>query len=116
MVLVTSGGGFSGKGGSNLAATLEQPHIELIPGRASRVTRIRPITDATDGISVGVIAKQRLGNSGTTESFGDLEASGDIGIRTSGRTHKFTTTIAAGTAWSYVQGLEIAQIAVGAKR
>jgi hypothetical protein len=102
--------------GDNLRATFEQPHIELIPGRTSRITRIRPITDATDGISVGVIAKQRLGNTGTTESFGDLEASGDIGIRASGRTHKFTTSIAAGTAWSYVQGLEIAQMAAGQKR
>ena len=102
--------------GENLAATLEQPHIELIEGRTSRVTRIRPITDATDGLSVGVIAKQRLGDSRATETFGDLEASGDIGIRTAGRTHKFTTTIAAGAIWSYIQGLSIAQMAVGQKR
>lgn len=102
--------------GENLTAVFEQPHIELIEGRTARITRIRPITDATSGLSVGVIAKQRLGDSSTSESFGDLEASGDIGIRSSGRTHKFTTTITAGTAWSYAQGLDITQMAVGAKR
>lgn len=102
--------------GENLAATLEQPHIELIEGRASRITRIRPITDATDGLSVAVVSKQRLGDTASTERFGDLEASGDIGIRVSGRTHKFTTSISAGTSWSYLQGLSITQMAAGAQR
>lgn len=102
--------------GDNLAATFEQPYMELAEGRTARVTRIRPITDATDGLSVGIVAKQRLGNSASSESFGDLEASGDIGIRVSGRVIKPTTVIAAGTSWSFMQGLEIVQLAVGGKR
>jgi hypothetical protein len=102
--------------GENLEATFEQPYLELIEGRTARVSRIRPITDATDGISVRMMAKRRLGDTVASESFGDLEASGDIGIRVSGRVIKPTTVIAAGTSWSYAQGLEVAQLSAGGVR
>jgi hypothetical protein len=102
--------------GDNLEATFELPYLEPIDGRAARISRVRPITDATDGITLNCVAKQRLGNTPSIETFAELEASGDIPIRISGRHIKFTALIAAGTDWSYIQGLELTRIAAGGVR
>lgn len=102
--------------GENLLATLDPPYSELIPGRTARISRVRPITDAIDGVTVNFSAKQRLGDTLTTEVFTELEESGDMGVRVSGRYLRPKITIAAGTTWSYCQGLDLAMMAAGGRR
>jgi hypothetical protein len=102
--------------GDNLAATLQPPFIELVEGRAARISQVRPIGDATSGLTVQFNARQRLGDTGSSESFATQQDSGDIDCRVSGRFVRPIVTIAAGTAWSYFQGLYISMMAGGGRR
>jgi hypothetical protein len=102
--------------GDNLEATLELPFIELIPGRIARVNRVRPISDAIDSVSMRFNSRMRLGDSSSQEIFGDMLDNGDIACRISGRFIKPKVVIAAGEAWSYVQGIDFDAIAAGGRR
>jgi hypothetical protein len=102
--------------GDNVEATIELPYLEFIPGQITRMNRARPISDATDGVSMRFNARMRLGDTGETDTVGDMEANGDIPCRVSGRFIKAKVTIAAGTAWSYLQGVDFDALAQGGRR
>jgi hypothetical protein len=101
-------------GGAPMAATLQTGDIEVQPGRDARVSMLRPIGDATN-LTMTITSKARLGDSGISNSYALLESSGDMPVRDSGRTMRFTQTTAAGAPWSYVQGVDIVAVK-GAKR
>jgi len=102
--------------GDNAVATIELPYLEMIPGKIARVNRVRPIGDATDGVTAQFNARMRLGDSGDAESFGDMVNNGDIPCRVSGRFIRAKVTIAADTSWSYLQGIDFDAIAAGGRR
>lgn len=93
--------------GDNLAADLELGYAQLVPGRQARPRSIRPVTDAIAGMTAEVNAKARMGDIDNTTSTSTLRASGVMPIRGKGRYHKIRLQIAAGTDWSYVQGLDV---------
>lgn len=93
--------------GSNLAAQMDLGYSELIQGRRARVRKVRPVTDATSGISLVLNAKARLGDSDSLTTASTLNASGVVPIRTSGRYISSSLRISAGVAWSYTQSLEV---------
>lgn len=92
--------------GDNMAAHFATPHIEYSDGRQTRLRLIRPITDATDGLSVVMNARQRLGDLTGLATRSTLMPSGDMPVRTVGRYISMSLDIAAGTDWRYVQGVE----------
>lgn len=101
--------------GERLEATLEMPFLEPVLGRESRIRMVRPITDATSGVTITFDQRARLGDAANEDAFSSMVDSGDIYCRASGRFIKPSTRIAEDTPWSYAQGLEFT-MAAGARR
>lgn len=93
--------------GTTLEANFGMGFGEPVQGQRSRIRGIRPITDATDGMTVTLDARQRLGDTQSQTARATLLPSGTMPIRATGRYISPTLTIAAGTDWSYVAGIEI---------
>jgi hypothetical protein len=102
--------------GDNLEATFLLPNMELVPGREARISQVRPITDATNGITIGLRQRARLGDTASEQTFSALQASGDMDCRVSGRYLRPRVTIAFGEDWSYFQGLDLNMMAGGGRR
>jgi hypothetical protein len=62
--------------GDVMEATFLLPNMELVPGRESRVSQVRCLTDATDGVTVALTSRARLGDTGSTDSFATLQEGG----------------------------------------
>lgn len=94
--------------GTPQAATLTGTDIELLKGQRANLRRARPETDATSGMTLTFLARQRLGDVGTTKTASGITTSGDMPCRVSGRFIRPTLAIAAGTTWEYVKGIDFA--------
>jgi hypothetical protein len=92
--------------GDNLEARVTGRSVEVIEGRDARVRRVRPMTDAVAGITVRIDARQRLGDAPRRADFTTLQASGEMPVRSRGRFAKMRMWIAAGQAWTYLQGID----------
>ncbi len=73
------------------------------------------MTDATAGITVRLDCRQRLGDDARRGDFTTLQASGEMPVRARGRFVKARVSIAAGQAWTYLQGAD-ATIEAGGRR
>ena len=100
--------------GSTLEAIMEFGFMELSPGRRSRLIAVRPVTDAGEQ-SMEVAVSERQGDAGVVKSGGSYRSSGRIPFRASGRYHRLTWTIPAGTEWSYAHAFEAEFEAGGAR-
>lgn len=114
LMVVDSTGAFSALSGAPMAATFELPFIELAKDRQARLQRVRPVTDAVSGLTLAVDGRKRLGDGESTVVYTQLNAAGDMPVRSAGRSVKLRLGIAAGTAWSYAEGLEV-DFAVGGR-
>lgn len=101
--------------GSPMAATWTLPDFELVEGRETNWRGIRPDTDAISGLTATLSTRQRLGDAGTSRSFTTLRPNGLMPLRHRGRYSRLTFDIAAGTSWTYIQGL-IPDVAAGMAR
>lgn len=110
---VTDGGIVSTFTGANLAATIEWPFQDI--GQRARIFTTRPITDATDGLTVTLNAKARLGDTESNSSGGTIRSSGHVPVRANGRYTSAKVEIDAGTDWAFIQGLELEFGAGGAR-
>jgi hypothetical protein len=93
--------------GDNLAVQLDMGFAQLTPGYRARVRAVRPVTDATSGITMVLDARARLGDAPNLSTEATLRASGVIPIRAAGRYISTSIRFAAGTDWDYIQGIEI---------
>jgi hypothetical protein len=93
--------------GSNAAASFELTPQELTVGRWSRVHRVRPGCDATTGLTLTMKERTRAGDSANTKTYTALRTSGDMPVRVNSRYVQPKLAIAAGTTWTYANGLEI---------
>jgi hypothetical protein len=93
--------------GPNLAATLTLGQTEVAGEQVSRVRGVWPISDATSGVTVNIDARQRLGDAQSVSVSGAIQPSGRVPVRCKGRFLGVSTAIAAGTPWSYIQGVEL---------
>lgn len=93
--------------GTTLAATLSLGWSELTPGQVSRVRGCWPSGDATDGVTITIDARQRIGDGEAITAHGAMQRSGRVPIRTKGRYLAVSQEIAAGTNWSFTTGIEI---------
>lgn len=82
------------------------PDIELANSRESQLRRVRPDTDATAGLSLSIACRARLGDAVIATNYTALRPNGDMPVRERGRYVRMGLTLAAGTAWTYAQGLE----------
>lgn len=101
--------------GTNMEARFFDRTREVIEGRDARIIRVRPMTNATGGITVRIEARQRLGDAPRRVDSSTLNASGEMPLRQRGRFIKARVTIAAGTDWSYYQGVDVT-LAAGGRR
>jgi hypothetical protein len=92
--------------GSPMQATIGLGDVELAAGRASRLSMVRLLSDATSGVTISIGSRARLGDTLTENNYSGLTSSGDVPVRESGRYMRFTQTIAAGTDWTFSQGLD----------
>lgn len=92
--------------GSNLEAMLETVDAQIgRPGRAY-VRGIRVDTDSTDArVTLG--AREGLGASVTWGVEGSPEITGVVPFHSSSRYHRARVRIPAGTAWTYLSGLDV---------
>lgn len=93
-------------GGDNLAATIELGFNEFVPGNRSRVRKVRPVWNGTDGMTVTLNAKARLGDDPVVASTANLRGTGAMPVRASGRYISTEIEIGAGQVWGYIQAIE----------
>lgn len=94
--------------GANAEATVGFGPLEIAgTGRTGRTRRWRLDSDAIDGTTLRIDARQRLGDGASVTEHAGPSTSGDIVARRKGRTHQPTVVQAAESAWTYMQGLEV---------
>ena len=93
--------------GPSLEATFEMAQAEILPGRRALVRGVIPSTDAVAGVTLEMDVRQRLGDAPQSVTATNILANGNMPIRTAGRHIQPTLTIAAGTNWTFAQGLEV---------
>lgn len=101
--------------GENMAASITGRNIEVIEGRDVYVRRVRPMTDATAGITVSLNTRQRLGDAARRSDTSTLQASGEMPTRARGRFLQAKVSIAESEPWTYLQGVD-ATVSVGGRR
>lgn len=102
--------------GSNMAATLATGDNEPAQGRETRISAIRPLTDAVAGLTLTIGSRARLGDALPAVAYTYLSDSGNMPVRESGRYMRLTLGFGAGAAWTYALGVEPAQMARGGRR
>jgi hypothetical protein len=107
LTVVNANGTFGALSGSNIAARLQLPLMEIGARQIARVNRIRPISDATSNVALTVDSRQRLGDAESISTYAQLTDRGDMPTRIAARSIGLTLAINAGAAWSYCQGIEI---------
>lgn len=101
--------------GDKLAASFALSFVEPVQGRVSRLRAVRPVTDCTEGNTLRFDCRARLGDAEAVTTATTMRASGIIPIHCSGRYLKPRWEIAAGSDWSFAQGLELEVGAGGAR-
>lgn len=102
----TTGHQLAGFSGSTLAAAMETSDQEPVPGRRSLVTNIRPLCDTSSAMAT-VRSRERFADTMVNTNTSSMQSNGDIPLLSSGRFHRASITIPAGTAWTYATGLDI---------
>lgn len=92
--------------GTPQSATFTGTDLELFQGQRANLRYARPDTDATSGMTLTFLARQRLGDAGSTTTASGVVTSGDMPVRVSGRFLRPSMAIAAGTTYSYIKGVE----------
>lgn len=106
LLLVNTSNQIGALSGDNMRASFTTPYLEMGEGQGARLRAVRPITDATDAMTVTLDCRQRLGDITGLTSRGTLMASGDMPVRATGRYISTTLAVAADTDWRFVQGFE----------
>jgi hypothetical protein len=101
--------------GATMAPSWTTGDFELAKSREAQLRWIRPDTDASAGITLSVSCRNHLGDAVTPTNYTYLSDNGDMPVRERGRYTRLTLSIAAGTAWTYMQGFE-PDVASGARR
>lgn len=96
-----------------LEAKFRLPKLEPFKGRNTHTRTARVDTDATDGITLQIDTSPRLGDAQTSTTSTDIRDNGDMPIRCHGRYVQPQITIAAGTGWSFIEGVSVEATAGG---
>lgn len=91
--------------GTNMAATVSTPLVQLLPGAVARVRRAGLICDAVAGMTLTLDSRIRVGDAAATSSFTAYTFDGDLPCRARGRYVGTTLTLAAGSTWTFAKGV-----------
>ncbi len=101
--------------GENMEANITGRHVEMSEGRDTHVRRVRPMTDATSGITLRLDTRQKLGDPGRRRDFTTLQPSGEMPVRARGRFVTAKFSIAIDKVWTYLQGIDASGRSVGGR-
>lgn len=101
--------------GPNLAVAIDQGFVALAEDQRARVQAVTPVGDMSDGVTLQLDCRMRLGDAAKPVTGVQLRRSGAVPVRASGRYVAARWQIAAGTEWSYFQGARFAFEAGGAR-
>lgn len=107
LTVVDGDGNFATLEGDNMAASITGPIVEFTDGREARIRYLHPLTDATEGVSITVNSRATLGDTPLAANASSFNARGDMLVRSRGRYHQLTQEIAAGTLWTFSQGVDV---------
>jgi hypothetical protein len=105
MMLFNGGNVLGQLSGSPMAATFRDGLKELVPGRRSRISAIRPLTDAASP-TVTVSAGNTLSGTLTDTAYTSPTANGVYRVRVNGNYNQVKLSIAAGTQWTFCGGYD----------
>jgi hypothetical protein len=92
--------------GSPMAATFKDGLKELIPGRRSRITAIRPFTDAATA-TVSVAGMNGLSGTTSETAYSGRASAGFYRTRENWNLSQVKVSIPAGTPWTYMLGYDV---------
>lgn len=98
--------------GTNMTARITTGEFAPSDTRITRLRALWPSTDATAGVSCTITQAPRRGDTGTTRTGGDMQASGRIPLRSNGKFMVFDWTI-DDDDWTYIDGFEMEASAGG---
>jgi len=101
--------------GPNLAAAIDQGFVALAEEQRARVQSVMPVGDMTDGVTLQLDCRMRLGDAAKLTEAAMLRPSGVLPVRASGRYVAARWHIAAGIEWNYFQGARFAFESGGAR-
>lgn len=101
--------------GPNMQASLTYGWQAPADPSVARVQAVWPISDAIDGITVTIDARQQMGGAQGIKAEADMQQSGRVPFRIRGKYLAITMAHGAGTRWSYTQGMDIDYAAGGAR-
>ncbi|KQX18143.1 MULTISPECIES: hypothetical protein [unclassified Sphingomonas] len=106
MLMVDGTGMLGGLSGTPMAATLVDARKELVPGRRARINSVRPLGDM-ENATVTLSLSDSLSDDVASTDYTDRTNGGFYRMRQSANLSQVKLAIAAGEAWSYVQGYDI---------
>jgi hypothetical protein len=106
-IIVSNDNAFGTLSGPNMMSSFTIGFKEVADRRRTRLRAVVPMTDAINGLTLNINAKQRLGDGDQVKSFTTVRASGEIPVRHNGMFMAMGLDFTAGATWSYAQGLEL---------
>ncbi|MES2497120.1 MAG: hypothetical protein V4618_13485 [Pseudomonadota bacterium] len=106
MMLFDAASALGALSGTPMGANLVDARRELVPGRKSRITSVRPLGDMPSS-TLSLSMSDSLSEDGTSTDYTDRTAGGFYRMRQSANFSQVSLSIAAGVSWSYVQGYDI---------
>lgn len=100
--------------GPNLAATLDTTEAQLMSGRRSMVTNLRPLVDGGT-VTCQIGGRDLLAAANSFDTAAPLDAIGECSVRNNNRYHRVRTSIAAGGTWEHAQGVDVTASPSGRK-
>lgn len=92
--------------GAAMAAKISTSDGELVQGRQSLATRLRPLVDTTDA-TVRLASRNRVQDAVTYGDAKTIEDSGAVRTRNRGRYHRALIEVPSGSTWSHVSGVDV---------
>lgn len=84
-------------------------------GNRIRLRAVWPEIDATSGVTVKVQARQRMGDPTESITSGEMQSSGRVPLRASGKYFTPSFTVAAGTSWGIFTGYRLEATEAGVR-
>ena len=93
--------------GANLAACFDTALVQLVPGQFVRPHGAFVETDATEGFSLRLDGRARLGDAENVATWSSVRSTGHLRGRQRGRFMRIGLDLTAGADWSFAQAINI---------
>lgn len=107
LYVVTPANEIGALSGPSLEASMALGWVAPAEPNIARVRAVWPISDAIEGVTVNMDARQQMGGGQDITIASYMQPSGRAPLRARGKYLAITVTHAAGTLWSYSQGFDL---------